>query len=327
MNKTIVTGATGFLGLQIIKELVRQKTDVLAFVFRGESTGSLEKLGVPFVFGDITEKNCLDGIVQEGDRVIHSAGFVSIARHDREKVWEVNYQGTKNVLESSIKNRAKSFVYVSSVHAFPVWNGTICEKDFAPPIDLRKKKDAYEMSKEKASELVIKNNGNGISTSVIFPSGLVGPGDEKDGEVTTFINTILRKKFRFYVSGGYEFCDVRDVAKATILAIDRPGEIYIVSSGFISIKEIIEIVQEAAGFHQHLFRVPRFLAWILAFFASPFQHLRKRKPLLTFYSLRVTASTPFFLTTKAKNELNFSATPLATSLKEETAYLLRLNQE
>jgi len=320
MSKVIVTGANGFLGLTIVRRLLEMNENVLAFLKRGEDAASLSSLGVPFVFGDVTEKGCIEYFINEGDEIIHAAAIVSITKRDRELVWKVNCEGTKNVLDSALSKKARALIYVSSVHTIPLRDGPIEEADFYEPGG--SSLGPYEESKREATKLVLAANGHGISTTVIFPSGIMGPGDEKMGEITTLVTMILRKRLPFYVSGGYAFCDVRDVAEAVCRSLSLGGDSYIVSSGYLSIRQIVDFVQEKAGIRAISLQVPRFLAWLALPIASFFQLFSRSKPLYTSYSLRVTKGHPGFKSGKAEDKLGVKLRAPRESLGDEVAYLL-----
>lgn len=320
MGKIIVTGANGFLGLNLIKILKEQKFDILAFLLKGEDPTALKELGVPCVFGNVLDKASLSPHIQKGDAVVHLAAIVSITGKNADLLHRVNVDGTANVLQVAQENGAEQFVYVSSVHAIPPKKGEISETDFSAEA---KNSDPYEESKIQATKMVLAANRPGFVTSVIYPSGILGPGDAKEGELSTLIKKIAGKKFPFYVSGGYAFVDVRDVSLCIASCLKKKkGGSFVASGGYLSLKGIIDAVIKAAKIKYHPVKIPRFIAYLFLPIINFFQSFSKKKPLYTLYSLQVTAEHPLFETTKAEKELGVNFRDPRESVFDQTRFLL-----
>jgi dihydroflavonol-4-reductase len=320
MSKIIVTGANGFLGWVLVNKFQKEGKNVLAFLKTGEDTRLFEELRIPWVYGNVVDKNSFDRFVEEGDTIIHLAAIVSISEKDREIVWKVNFEGTQNVLESALEKKASRFVYVSSVHAIPFHDGTITEEDVwaqdGEPLG------TYEKSKRAATKLVLKTKGENLKTIVIFPSGIMGPGDEKIGEVSTLIKQVANNSLPAYISGGYAFCDVRDVVTVIDKTLEEGAEgSFLVSGGYLSIKEIIDMTINKTSAKRNPVWIPRFLAWSFLPFISAVQRLSKKKPLFTSYSLKVTKDKPIFSTAKAEKLLGLPLIQPILSLIDEIEYL------
>jgi dihydroflavonol-4-reductase len=320
MSKIIVTGANGFLGWALINQFQKEGKNVLAFLKTGEDTRPFDELKIPWAYGNVVDKGSFDPFVEEGDTIIHLAAIVSISERDKEIVWKVNFEGAKNVLESALEKKASKFVYVSTVHAIPFHEGTITEDDVwaqdGEPLG------TYEKSKRAATKLILGTKGENLKTIVIFPSGIMGPGDEKIGEVSTLIKQVANNNLPAYISGGYAFCDVRDV----VAVIDKAFEeetagSFLVSGGYLSIKEIIKTTIDKTSAKRNPVWIPRFLAWSLLPFISAIQRLSKKKPLYTSYSLKVTKDKPIFSTTKAEKLLGLPLIQPKLSLIDEIEYL------
>ncbi len=324
MSKIIVTGANGFLGSVLIHQLHKESKNVLAFVKAGEDARLFEEQRIPFAYGNVLDKKSIETLIEEGDTIVHLAAIVSISERDKAIVWKVNYEGTKNVLESALERKASRFVYVSSVHAIPFHTGIITEQDVWTSSD--ETLGAYEKSKKAATKLVLGTACGRLKTTVVFPAGIMGPGDGKVGEISTLIQKIAKNKLPAYVSGGYAFCDVRDVAQIIDKALDE-GEngSFLVSGGYLSIKDIILTTMEKTGARRKPIWIPRLFAWTFLPLISAFQPLSKEKPLYTSYSLKITKDKPLFSTAQAERLLGRPLLAPTQSLIDEIEYLRSQN--
>jgi len=150
--------------------------------------------------------------------VVHAAGLVSITEASKDKLEAVNVEGTKNVIEACKANGVKKLIYISSIHALPAdEEGPIREtKD----LSVNRVQGAYAKTKVKATLLAFQAAKDG-SALWFYIHGHCGPYDFRTSIVGKLIINALSGKLKWYVSGGYDFVDTRDVAKATYLALER----------------------------------------------------------------------------------------------------------
>lgn len=315
MDRIFVTGANGFVGLTLIKKLTSEGRDVFAFLYEGEDPQEFKDLNVPYGFGDIRRKETLSPFIHENDIVVHLAAIIAIDKRQEKNVMATNYEGTKNVLTVAQDKKARQFIYLSSVHAIPFHQGEITENDVFR--EWSKASSFYEKSKNKATRLVLKADSPYFKTTVIYPSGIVGPGDEKNGEMTTLIKQIATGKLFAYVSGGYNFIDVREVCEAIekTISLQKEGG-FLLPGKYLTIHDIVTIVNKGNAHRRMPLRLPRFLAWACLPMISFFQLFSHRKPLYTAYSLRITAIPPQFSCQKEKEELHLAEIPLEKSIRE-----------
>ena len=247
MNKIyIITGANGFLGNNIIRKLEQEKnSEIRAFVLKGESIKSLENLKCKIYYGDVTKKESLASVFENTDGkevfVIHCAGIVYIKSKYNPLVYNVNVNGTKNIIDKVLNINAK-LVYISSVHAIPECNGVITETvDFDP----NRVEGLYAKTKAEAAKYVMDAvNTKKLNACIIHPSGIIGPNDYGNSHLTELVKEVASGKLFACVKGGYDFVDVRDVAEGVINACNKntKGECYILSNKYITIKELSDII-------------------------------------------------------------------------------------
>ena len=232
-DKYLVTGATGFLGRAVAEELVRRKAQVHALVLHDDPYTDLLPKEVRTVIGNVCDKSSLSDFFADADSrtcVIHCAGIVSVASRPGPRLYQVNVGGTWKVLRQCMEHDVSKMVYVSSVHAIPEKpKGCIITEDceFSPGLV----DGDYAKSKAAATELVFDAAERGLNASIVFPSGIIGPGDLQGGSFTSMAKSFLSGKLPFAVRGGYDFVDVRDVANGILACSEsgEPGKGYILS--------------------------------------------------------------------------------------------------
>lgn len=311
----IITGANGHLGSTIIRYLSRGDCLVRGLLLPSENH---EDFGnVTYYEGDITDLESMDAIFSgtEGYEVIviHTAGLVSIEDKITLDLYDVNVNGTKNVISMCRKYRAKRMLYVSSVHAIAEGDG----------FSIDSVKGGYATTKAVASQAVLDAVSKGLDAVIVLPSGIIGPFDNGRNHLVQLVKRFLERKLPMITTGGYDMVDVRDVAKGCIAAADRGrnGESYILSNQYITIPDLIELSGELTGT-----RVPCSIPLSsIKIFAPLFEWIGRithTRPLFTRYSLSVLEEDIRFSHEKATRELGYHPMDIKDSLRDTIDYLL-----
>ena len=325
-DKYLVTGATGFLGRTVVEELVHHDAQVRALVLHNDPYINLLPKEVHTIVGDVCDKNSLADFFVDADSrtcVIHCAGIVSVASRPGPKLYQVNVGGTWRILRQCLEHNVGKLIHVSSVHAIPEKpEGCVITEscDFSPGLV----DGDYAKSKAAATELVFDAAERGLNASIVFPSGIIGPGDIQGGSFTSMAKSFLAGKLPFAVRGGYDFVDVRDVAKGILACSEsgEPGKGYILSGHYITIRKMLQLVGKAAKLKYHPICLPLGLAKL----AAPYyerRSLKDRKPLFfTPYSVAVLASNGQFSHAAASECFAYHPRPVEDTLQDMTAWLL-----
>ena len=325
-DKYLVTGATGFLGRAVVEALARRGARVHALVLHDDPYINLLPKEVHTVIGDVYAENSLTDFFADADGrtcVIHCAGIVSVASRPGAKLYQVNVGGTWRVLRQCMKRNVGRLIHVSSVHAIPEKpKGCIITEDceFSPGLV----DGDYAKSKATATELVFAAAERGLNTSIVFPSGIIGPGDLQGGSFTSMAKSFLAGKLPLAARGGYDFVDVRDVANGLLACSEsgEPGKGYILSGHYVTIRKMLQLVGKTAKLNYRPICLPLGLAKL----AAPYyerRSLKDRKPLFyTPYSVSVLDSNGRFSHAAASERFAYQPRPMEETLRDMTAWLL-----
>ena len=283
-----------------------------------QDTGSIH-----YYSGDVREPETLrplfEGCEDMETIVIHTAGIIDISNHVSPELYDVNVNGTKNILALCREYPVKRLVYVSSVHAIPEQkrgNVTGEIRDFSPDAVV----GGYAKTKAEATREVLRAAQEGLDAVVVHPSGILGPYDRSGNHLVQMVAEYLHGTLPACVKGGYDFVDVRDVAEGCLLAAEkgRKGECYILSDRYCEIREVLEIAGDVSG-KKKLPVLPLWMAKMAAPFIQLHARRKKRRPLYTAYSLHVLGTGERFSHKKATEELGYHPRDLKVTIRDMVA--------
>ena len=249
-----VTGASGMVGINVCKEIL-SNGDELNILIR-EDVSYLDGLSCNKFYGDLSDIDILEKFCDKCDVIIHSAAMISIGFDAYDQVYEVNFVGTKNLLDASIKKKVKKFIFISTVNAY---DKKPIDQNFDEKRELVRKGNAYDMTKALAQELVTSTEE--IETVSINPTSVLGKNDFKPSRLGKIIKGVYSGKLPFLVDGGLDVIDVEDLSKAIYSSISngRDGESYLISGKFRSFKEIYEVITKYQNKKSRIFFFPRLM--------------------------------------------------------------------
>jgi len=304
--KCLVTGATGHIGNVVVKQLYALGHQVTSLVLPKDKTHMIEAYS-DILYGNILDENFLLENVKDYDIVFHLAGIVEIGTGNKKKLFAVNVGGTKNILSACQANHIKKLVYTSSVHAIPELPKTekMTEVDSFDP---KKVKGLYAKSKAEATDLVINQTDPHLEVVIVHPSGVIGPCDYQLSNISQLFIDFLMGRLSAYLSGGYNFVDVRDVASGIIQAglVGTNKKCYILSGEEITVKELLDYLSEYTGKKRVKTKLSYWFILSMSYFAELYYKIAKQKPLFTHYSIVVLRSNYHFSNELAKKELGFT---------------------
>ncbi len=325
----LVTGASGFVGNNVVRQLLAAGRRVRALA--GSNRLSLRGLDIEIVEADVRCVADLERAVQDVDVVYHLAGLVPLDSSPKTQtlLHEINVVGTKNVVQSCLKSDVRRLVHCSSIHALSHLPGDQpIDETRGPAKDLRYHRP-YDLSKACGETEVLTAVADGLDAVIINPVGILGPNDFRPSPSGLMLWQLANRQLPGLVQTGYHWIDVRDVAQAALLAEEhgRTGERYILSGEFVSFYQLAQWVYEETGARPPLLNAPVWLARGIAPFVAWFSRLTGVSPLFTPDTIKVVAFQNDVQTSKARDELGLQPRPMETAVKESVRWLQKLMRE
>lgn len=323
----IVTGAMGHVGNLTVKKLAQQGRLVRGLALKTDYSVHFDSDNVTIMRGDICDIQSLERLFQDSTSyditVIHAAGIVSIATKYDQKVYDVNVNGTKNIIKLCLKYHVKKLVYISSVHAIPEGKDNRLIQEITH-FDPNQVKGLYAKTKAEATQLVLDSVKRGLDASVVHPSGIIGIGDYGKGHLTQLIIDYLNGGLRAGVNGKYDFVDVLDVVDGILSCAEmgKPGECYILSNQIFTVKELLDILYEVTGRRKIHHILPLWFAKMTAPLSEQYYKMRKQPPLYTAYSLYTLGSNCNFSHNKATAILKYRPRDMRETLQNTVDWLI-----
>ena len=321
----IITGANGHLGSTIIRLLKKCNHKVRGLLLPSEN--QRDNGNITYVKGDVRDRESLFSLFADSKEmetiVIHTAGIVDISGEVTENMYNVNVNGTKNIIDLCLENKVKRLVYVSSVHAIPE-KSKINVLNEVDSFSAEEVNGGYAKTKAEATKLVLDSIKNGLDAVVVHPSGILGPYDSSGNHLVQMVSDYVRGRLPACVNGGYDFVDVRDVAYGCLAAAEKgkKGNCYILSNRHYEVKEILNMVRTVQG-GRRLPVLPIWMAKAAAPLLGAYAKLKKERPLYTKYSLYTLKSNDKFSHDKATSELNYHPRDLYETIRDTVLWIKR----
>ena len=324
----LVTGAAGFLGGTVCRQLIERGDRVRAFVLPNDPAMKFVPEEAEIVTGDLCDIESLERFftVPENTEtiVLHIASIVTVNPDFSQKVMDVNVGGTENIIDKCLAHpECRKLVYCSSTGAIPERQKGMAIREVSD-FDDSKVIGCYSQSKAIATQSVldaVKNRG--LNASVVHPSGILGPEDYAVGETTSTLIKIISGDMPMGIDGSFNLCDVRDLARGTILAADngRKGECYILANDEVSFKDFSKLVCEESGCKPVKMFLPIGLADLLGKTMEKKAKRKGEKPMMTSFSVYNLARNNTFDSSKARRELGYTTRSYRETIHDEITWL------
>jgi len=315
--KVFLTGATGFVGSHVARELSGRGADLRLLVRKTSRTDNLEGITGETVIGDLRQPDSLRAAVSGCDAVMHVAADYRLWVRDPQAMYAANVEGTRDLLRIAREQGVPRFVYTSSVATMGFRSdGKIVDE--ATPVSLDDMIGHYKRSKFLAEQEAIRAARDGQAVVILNPTTPVGPNDVKPTPTGGIIVDFLNRKFPAYVDTGLNLVDVTEVARthADALTVGRFGERYILGGENLTLKQILDKLSAIAGLPSPTVKVPHAVAMAFAFFDENFTgRLLGKDPRATVEAVRMGKKMMFASSTKAIRELGFRQVPVYPALR------------
>ncbi len=314
MAKTaFVTGATGFVGLNLTEELLAQGWRVVALHRAQSDLSALSRFAaVERVVGDINEARGLHKLIPRNvDCVFHVAGNTSLWSRAQVEQLKVNVRGTRNLVRAALESKARRFVHTSSIVAYGLHAGTVSEDT---PTRGSNSPIGYVRSKALAEREVRRGLAAGLRAVIINPSNIIGAYDTHSW--SRIFRLVQRRRLPAVAPGGGSFCHAREVARAMIAAAERGriGENYLLGGAQASYLGLAREVAALLGVRRRMVAAHPVLLDAYARLEEWVAPLFGREPDFTRDAVALLSQNLYCESTKAQRELGYQPQSLRKML-------------
>ncbi len=319
MTLALVTGGTGFVGANVVRELLRDGREVRVLARPGGDRRALAGLAVEIAEGDLLDAASLERAVRGIGTVFHVAADYRLWAPDPNALYRANVDGTRALLRACADAGVARVVYTSTVGALGIpSDGTPGTE--ATPVSLADMVGPYKRSKFLAEQVALEFAREGLPVVVVNPSAPVGPWDVKPTPTGQMIVGALHGKLFATVDTGLNLVHVRDVARGHLLAEarGRVGEKYILGhmDGNLSLAAIGRLIAELSGGRPPRVRIPYAVAWCAAACSEGFARLTGGAPKIPLDAVRMARKRMYFSAAKAVRELGLPQTDVREAVRD-----------
>ncbi len=321
--KSFVTGATGFIGASIVRELLENNHEVRALVRRGSDTSNLSGLDVELIAGDILDPPTFNIGMKGCDTLFHAAADYRLWTLKPEDMYRINVEGTVSVLQGAVNNGISKVVYTSSVGTLGN-PGDGSPGDETTPVSFSDMVGHYKKSKFLAEREAEKFAAAGLPLVVVNPSTPVGPMDIKPTPTGKIIVDFLNRKMPAYLDTGLNIIPVEDCARGHLLAAEKgkPGEKYILGNSNVTLHHIFLILSEVTGIPAPKFKLPYFPILVAAYLNEGIAKITEKEPLIPLAGVQMAAKYMYFDASKAIKALGLPQNSIELALRRAVDWFI-----
>ena len=320
--RTLITGATGFVGAAVARRLLKAGHELRALVRKSSDRTNLEGLEIETVVGDLRDPPSLSKAVSGCGALFHVAADYRLWTRNPAELYASNVEGTENLMRAALMEGVDRIVYTSSVATLGL-NADRTPADEDTPVQIDHMIGDYKRSKflaeEKVRRMVAKE---GLPAVIVNPSTPVGPRDVKPTPTGRIIVDAASGRLPAFVDTGLNVVHVNDVAAGHLLAFDLGdvGERYILGGENMSLETILSRVAEITGGAPPKVRLPHAVVMPVAYVAEAWARAFGGEPLATTDGVRMARKHMYFSSGKAERELGYSHRPADEAIRDAVAW-------
>lgn len=315
--KKLVTGANGFMGSAIVRELLKDGEAVKAFVRKNSDISNIKELDVEMVYGDIRDGASMVKALKGCDTLFYTAAHFSHWVPDKKIPYDVNVQGTKTSMAAALKAGVQKVVYTSTNNTMGA-HGPEKPADESATFNHWDTRDHYSISKYMGEVEAKKFLNQGLPLVIVNPTVVIGPNDIKPTPSGLLIISVVNGEIFGYVEGGINVIHVQDVARGHILAAKkgRIGERYLFGNENMHIADYFKLIAQVAGVKPPTLKIPYQVALAVSYLFALHAFFTKRPPGCTASELKIGRKYEFYNCSKAVSELGLPQTPIRQAVEK-----------
>jgi dihydroflavonol-4-reductase len=313
---TLVTGATGFVGSHVARQLVSVGQAVRVLVRPNSNLRALAGLQVEYFEGDLRDQKSLERALKGIRRVFHVAADYRLWTPRPEEIYQINVEGTRNLLDAASHAGVERIVYTSTVATIAVpRRGALPNEGTQATLD--EMIGHYKRSKFLAEQVAVNAASSGLPVVIVNPTAPVGPWDWKPTPTGRIILDFLKGKMPAYVDTGLNVAPVEDIAAGHLLAAEkgRAGQRYILGGRNMTLKQILDALSAITGRPAPRVRLPHAIALAAGYADQLFSRLAGREPQIPVEGVKMSRHRMFVESDKAERELGYKVTSVEAGLE------------
>ena len=312
---TLVTGAAGFLGSHVTRQLVARGDDVRVLLRASSTNRAIADLPLEYVTGDLRDPASLDRAMKGVKRVFHVAADYRLWAKRKQDIYDSNVGGTKNLLYAAKRAGVEQLIYTSTVATIAV-DRPQHPNEFTDA-KLEEMVGHYKRSKWMAEKEALGAAKSGLPVIVAMPTTPVGPWDWKPTPTGKIILDFLNGKMPGYVKTGLNFVGVEECAAGHLLIAEKGkvGERYLLGGENLTLKQMLDTLAKITGLRAPILKIPHGLALGVAYANTAFARLVGHEPGIPVEGVKIARHMMFVDCARAKRELGFQAGPVAAALE------------
>ena len=315
--KVVVTGANGFLGCNVVRQLIKEGHEVRIFIRPEANTQGLQGVDCENIHGDLLDEQSLIRATAGCDAIIHAAANTSQWPTYYSFYEAINVKGTGHVLNAARKNSVRKLIHVSTSNTFGYGTKTKPGTEQTEYAFLHLK-SGYITSKYQAQQLALDEyKKHGIPVVLVNPTFMIGPYDAKPSS-GKIVRMGLNKKVQIFPAGGKNFIHVRDAAVAicNALTLGFDGECYLLANENLTYREFFSKLNRVTNQHPLMVQLPEVVIRSAGLVGSMVEKITHKPFSLNAVNARLISIGHYYSGQKAVDQLKMPQTPIETAIRE-----------
>jgi dihydroflavonol-4-reductase len=312
---TLVTGAAGFLGSHVARQLVARGENVRVLLRPSSQNRAIADLPLEYVTGDLRDTNSLDRALKGIHRVFHAAADYRLWAQHSQDIYDSNVGGTKNILAAAKRAGVEQFIYTSTVATIAV--DRPAQPNESTDSKLEEMIGHYKRSKWMAEREALNAAKEGLPVIVAMPTTPVGPWDWKPTPTGKLIVDFLNGKMPGYVDTGLNFVGVEECAAGHLLVAEKGkvGERYLLGGENLTLKQVLDTLAKITGLPSPSLKISYNVALGVAYASTLFSRLVGKEPGIPVEGVKIAQHKMFVDCARSQSELGFKPGPVAAALE------------
>ena len=312
---TLVTGAAGFLGSHVARQLVARGEAVRVLMRSSSNNRAISDLSLEYATGDLRDAASLERAMKDVKRVFHVAADYRLWARNPQEIYDSNVGGTTNLLAAAKSAGVEQLIYTSTVATIAVDRPELPNE--STDSKLQEMVGHYKRSKWQAEQEVLTAARGGFPAVVAMPTTPVGPWDWKPTPTGKIVLDFLNGKMPGYVETGLNFVGVEECAAGHLLVSEKgkTGERYLLGAENLTLKQLLDTLAEITGLPAPGMKIPHGLALSVAYVESAFSRLVGKEPQIPVEGVKIAQHMMFVDCSRAQTELGFQPGSVKAALE------------